>query len=233
MLDFNFFKDYFCKNTTWYYWWETKNSPQLCSLDIIVFVPKTSTQLCSKFISYCPARQSIPMSEKLSPLNDVCSVIFSSSGLSLNKDNAHCFKTNSANPITLSVCQIISCSLDACDLPWCTRYCPYLRLMLYVSTVFFAHVGTLVQRRSCLLLSAKQTFWIKARKSCPSGGQVTWDFNLQDCKVIRHKQVDGRLFLTLLIIIRFAVELMVLLVSYCEPSSPLPSNKWINWISEK
>ena len=30
------------------------------------------------------------MSEKLSPLNDVSSVIFSSSGLGLNKDNAHC-----------------------------------------------------------------------------------------------------------------------------------------------
>ena len=140
----------------------------------------------------------ISMSEKLSRLNDVSSVIFHSSGLSLNKDHAHCFKTNLANPISLSVCQNISSSLDACDVPWCTRYCPYFRLTLYVSTVFFAHVGTFVQRRSCrFLLSAMQTFWIKALKSCPSGGQVTWDFNLSNCKVIRHGQVDGRLLLTL------------------------------------
>ena len=67
-----------------------------------------------------------------------------------------------------------------------------------MSTVFFVHVGTFVQGRSCcLLLSTKRTFWIKAWKSYPSGGQVTWDFNLPDCKVVRHGQADGRLFLTL------------------------------------
>ena len=57
------------------------------------------------------------MSEILSLLNDVSSVIFSSSGLGLNNNNAHCFKTNSANPgsVSLSAHQNISCSLDACD----------------------------------------------------------------------------------------------------------------------
>ena len=52
------------------------------------------------------------MSEKLSPLNDVSSEIFSSSGLGLNKDNAHCFKTNSANPISLSVLFYAKCFPD-------------------------------------------------------------------------------------------------------------------------
>ena len=69
-----------------------------------------------------------------------------------------------------------------------------------MSTVFFVHIGTFVQRRSCcLLLSTKRIFWIKAWKSYPSGGQVTWDFNLPDCKVVCHGQADRRLFLTLVV----------------------------------
>ena len=117
------------------------------------------------------------MSEKLSPLNDVYSVIFSSSGLGLNKDNAYCFKTNSANPISLSVpvCQNISCSLDACDVTYhdaLARYCLYLRLTLYVSTVFFYHVGTFVQRRSCRsLFSANKHFGLRLEKVVRPAGK--------------------------------------------------------------
>ena len=48
----------------------------------------------------------------------------------------------------------------------------------------------------------------KKKKKNPSGGQVTWDFNLPDCKVIRHGQADGRLFLTLYHLIEQAIPLV-------------------------
>ena len=39
--------------------------------------------------------------------------------------------------------------------------------------------------------------FMKDWKSCPSGGQVTFDFSPPSWKVIRHGQADGRPFLTL------------------------------------